>query len=137
MMTIGEVAKHFGVTTDTLRYYERIGLLGPITRSRGGQRFFSQKDCAQLAFIRRSQELGFSLAEIEMLLSLRCTPLEARADVRMLAEEKVRELEQKKLSITRMQDELNLLLNLCRHSSGACPILSGLEVRNGKKGHPE
>ena len=70
-MKIGEFSRQLGVSTDTLRYYEKHGLLTPSSRSAVGYRFYSEDDYKQMAFILRAKNVGFSLAEIKELLQIK------------------------------------------------------------------
>ena len=70
-LSISQVAKRGGVNIQTIRYYERQGLLAPTSRTEAGYRIFSAESVRRIRFIKRAQELGFSLKEIEDLLSLR------------------------------------------------------------------
>jgi len=81
-LTIGRLAREAGVNLETVRYYERRGLLPRPPRSESGYRLFPEDAAGRLRFIRRAQELGFSLAEIRELLSLRVSRTAKRTDVR-------------------------------------------------------
>lgn len=85
-LTIGRLAREAGVNLETVRYYERRGLLPHSPRSPSGYRLFPDGSTGRLRFIRRAQELGFSLAEIRELLALRVSRTAKGADVRRRAE---------------------------------------------------
>ncbi len=125
MYRIGQVNEALGLTADTLRYYEKIGLLPPVHRH-NGIRFYSQKDLSRLQFIQRAQKMGFSLDEIAQLLNFRENPQKAQPQVRQLANEKLTDVRHRVAELTRLQDELTLLLNLCGASPEGCPILDTL-----------
>lgn len=125
MHRIGEVTEALGLTADTLRYYEKIGLLPPIYRH-NGIRFYSQKDLSRLQFIKRAQKMGFSLEEIGHLLSFRENPQKAKPQVRQLAHAKLADVRHRVAELSHLQDELTLLLNLCGNSPDGCPILDTL-----------
>ena len=110
MIRIGEAATVSGISTDTLRYYEKIELITNVQRNDIGVRLYSDKDLSRLRFIKRAQKMRFSLNEIGQLLA------------RNKLEETVHHLEE----LTRLRDELHLLTNLCRASDQGCPILDGL-----------
>lgn len=118
--SIGELATRIEMSTDTLRYYEKIDLLPRALRDSGGRRRYSDGDLARLQFIQRAQAMNFSLAEIGHLLHLRERPQQTRADVRRLAGEKLAQVE------TRLKS-LRLLLSLCAGSEDGCPILESLD----------
>lgn len=125
--SIGTIGKETGLTADTLRYYEKIGLLNDIPRT-GGQRRYSQQHLDQLRFIRRAQAMDFSLAEIAQLLDLRVDPVTSRKEVRELAEEKLAAITQRIKTLKKLQKELKGLVEDCHHGGpGACPIIKGLE----------
>ena len=128
-LKIGELARRCGVNLDTVRYYERRGLLLKAPRSSGGYRSFSEDAVRRLRFIKHAQVLGFTLAEIKELLSLRVDPQAACADVCEQAERKVRDIEQRIASLQSMKRVLAKLSATCasRPSASACPILEALE----------
>lgn len=125
---IGEVCRRTGLSPDTLRYYEKIGLLPRIARDAGGRRRYEERDLARLAFIRRAQAVQFSLAEIGQLLRFRDDPVNAQPEVLTLTERKYQAVEDKLEQLHTLQAELSLLLSLCRDAAGeACPIIDRLE----------
>jgi DNA-binding transcriptional MerR regulator len=126
---IGEAASKIGVTGDTLRYYERIGLLGAISRNGAGARLYSDADLSRLRFIRRAQQMNFSLAEIGKLLTLRAEPRRARRGVRELTARKLADIEIRLGELAALRDELHLLLNLCAGSRAGCAILKEMDRR--------
>lgn len=126
--SIGEAAERLHSSPDTLRYYEKIGLVNP-ARTTGGRRVYDRIDLDQLRFIQRAQAVGFSLAEIDQLLKLRSNPVRCSESVRALAAGKVEELGDKLEALRRMHDELSLLLGLCSGDADECPILDSLEPR--------
>lgn len=126
---IGDVARLLGLSTDALRYYEKIDLLPRIGRSDSGIRSYSERDISRLRFIQRAQKMGFSLTEIGMLLAMRDNPRRARAEVRKLTAAKLGEVETRLKEITLLRNELLLLLNLCQGAKAGCPIIETM----GKK----
>jgi len=94
-LTIGHLAKEAGVNLETVRYYERRGLLPRPPRSASGYRLFPTEAARRLRFIRRAQELGFSLTEIGELLSLRVSRRTTSTDIRARAEAKISDIEAK------------------------------------------
>ncbi len=127
-LTIGQVAARTGLSADTLRYYERLGLIGPVARTPSGRRRYGARDLSRLRFIRRAQQMGFSLAEIGQLLQMRDDPQHARPQVRRLTAAKLAEVEARLTELTTLRDELRLLLNLCRGSADGCPIIDGIDA---------
>ena len=126
---IGVVTRMTGLSTDTLRYYEKIGLLPPVARAASGIRVYTGKDISRLHFIQRAQKMNFSLAEIASLLKMREDPQRARKSVRELTSTKLAEVEARLKEITTLRNELQLLLNLCRASDGGCPIIESIDAR--------
>ncbi len=125
---ISEVSERLSLSQDTLRYYEKIGLLNPIARSSAGIRQYSEQDISQLRFIQRAQKMNFTLAEIAKLLKMRRAPQYAREDVRQLTSAKLREVETRLEELSLLKNELQLLLNLCRESDGGCPIIENIDT---------
>ena len=127
MYQIGEVTKRLNISADTLRYYEKIHLLTPIARNASGLRIYNDKDLSQLKFIRRAQRMGFSLDEISKLLTFREAPQQAKPEIRLLAGDKLAEVENHLQELQILRNELKLLINLCTSSEDGCPIIDGLE----------
>ncbi len=126
---IGEVAKRLGMSVDTLRYYERIGLLPAVQRSASGLRYYGEHDLARLRFIRRAQAMDFKLAEIASLLELREAPQRSRPAVRALAEGKLAEIDARLAALAELRRELGELVSACARAGERCPILEGIERR--------
>lgn len=130
---IGDMARLLGLSADTLRYYEKIGLLPCVGRSVSGLREYGERDVSRLRFIQRAQKMGFSLAEIAHLLAMRENPQQARDEVRTLTSEKLQEVELHLKDLTLLRDELRLLLNLCRGAKDGCPIIETIDQPSSKK----
>lgn len=127
-LSIGELAKQAGVGVETVRYYERRGLLAEPDRRASGYRQYESEAVAILRFIRRAKELGFTLKEIQSLLELRRSSSATRADVRRNAQAKLVDIETKIRDLERMRRALADLTKTC-HGDGAaaeCPILLAL-----------
>jgi Hg(II)-responsive transcriptional regulator len=123
-LTIGKLASAADVGVDTVRFYERAGLLKKPPRSASGYRLYNATDAARLRFIRRSKALGFSLDEIVELLKLNDGG-GRRSSVRALAQRRLAEIEQKLVELSRMRDTLRGLVHKC-HGDGSlegCPII--------------
>ena len=130
MYKIGEVTKLTGMSADTLRYYEKFGLLANISRNESGIRQYDDKDISRLKFIKRAQSMNFSLDEIKKLLSMREDPQHAKNSVRQLTADKLKDIESQVTELTTLQNELRLLLNLCRGSEEGCPIIDDIDDDN-------
>ncbi len=128
---IGGVTKLLGISADTLRYYEKIGLLPAINRTDSGIRVYLERDLSRLRFIRRAQKMQFSLKEIAELLKMREDPQHARDEVRLLTRSKLSEVEEHLADLQFLRNELQLLLNLCTASEGGCPIIESIDQENG------
>ena len=128
-LTIGKVASSAGLAIDTVRYYEREGLLQKPARTSGGYRQYSADAVARLRFIRQAKELGFSLNEIKELLSLRVTPGKSCADVKAHAEHKIADVDRRIASLKRVRGALVKLTSACSGKGpvSQCPILEALE----------
>lgn len=128
-MKIGEVAKRTGVAIETIRFYERQGLLLQPTRRASGYRQFDESAVARLTFILRSKDLGFTLAEIKELLGLWFDPSSTCCEVRKRAEDKILEIEGKLRSLQSMKRSLRRLIDQCQQRSTKtdCPLLLGLD----------
>ena len=131
-MTIGRVAVHAGVGIETVRFYEREGLLDKPARSASGYRLYDAEVVARLQFVRRAKELGFTLNEIKDLLALRVDSTTSRQDVRARANAKIEDIENKIRLLQRMKKALVRLTQECceKGDSVGCPILKALEGSN-------
>jgi MerR family mercuric resistance operon transcriptional regulator len=132
-LTIGQLAARAGVNVQTVRYYERRGLMPSPARTRTGYRQYMPEAADRLRFIRRAQDLGFSLGEIAELLALRVRHVSACATVEARAREKVALVERKISELERMKRTLEELAAACgaREPTSECPILEALEERQG------
>ena len=131
-LTIGEVARGSGLGVETVRYYEREGLIPEPGRSESGYRQFPPETVERLRFIAHSKQLGFSLKEIRELLALRIETPSADAcdEVRERAQIKLREVQDRIAALRRMEDVLTGLIRSCRARAATdpCPILASLET---------
>jgi MerR family copper efflux transcriptional regulator len=126
-LTIGKLASAAKVGVDTVRFYERAGLLKRPQRTPAGYRVYAEVDAARLRFIRRAKALGFSLEEIAELLQLNDGG-GRRSAVRAVAERRLTEIEQKLAELGRMRETLRGLVHQC-HGDGAlagCPIIEAV-----------
>lgn len=131
LMTIGQIAIRSGVGIETVRFYEREGLLAKPERTQSGYRQFDEEVISRLMFIQRAKELGFTLNEIKELLSLRIEPGTCCKNVRAKAESKIADVEGKIRTLQRMKKALVRLTQECCEKGGGseCPILDALEGR--------
>ena len=127
-MRIGEVARQTGIGIETIRFYERKGLLAEPDRRPSGYRQYDDAVVARLRFIRRAKELGFTLSEINELLGLWFDKDTQCCDVRKKAGEKINEIELKVKALQCMKRSLKKLIAQCqkRGSLRECPLLDGL-----------
>jgi MerR family mercuric resistance operon transcriptional regulator len=130
-LTIGRVARHAGLAIDTVRYYEREGLIEKPARTSSGYRQYPADAVARLQFIRQAKELGFTLSDIRELLALRVAPGKSCADVRARTEAKIADIEQRVAHLNRMKRALVKLAATCsgRGPTSECPILDAMETR--------
>src|SRR5215472_17472872 len=128
-LTISRLAQEAGINLETVRFYERRGLLPRPPRSASGYRLFPADAARRLRFIRRAKEVGFSLAEIRELLSLRVSRHTTSADIRKRAEAKVADIGARIKSLESMQKTLRKLTRICDGCAplGECPILESLD----------
>ena len=128
-LTIGQLAKIAGVGVETVRFYERKGLLAEPNRRPSGYRQYGEEVVNRLRFIKRAKELGFTLNEIKELLSLRLDPTTTCAAVKERAEEKIDDIEAKIRTLRRMKNALVKVTKACsgRGGTSECPILETLD----------
>ena len=128
-LKIGEVAERGGVNLQTIRYYERERLLPEPPRLQSGYRMFPEDTVRRVHFIKRAQDLGFTLAEIKELLSLRINSKRNSGEVRTLAKAKISDIEEKIRTLKRMKRVLSELTERCSGCGPAreCPILESID----------
>ncbi|MEE9598606.1 MAG: heavy metal-responsive transcriptional regulator [Acidiferrobacterales bacterium] len=132
---IGELSRRLGLSVDTLRYYEKIGLLPSVERNPSGLRLYNDKDISRLQFIQRAQKMKFSLVEISQLLGMCEAPQKAHTKARELTQQKLAEIETYLADLKTLRDELQLLLNLCDSSADGCPIIEEIDKGNSSHNH--
>ena len=125
-MTIGRAAKAAGVNIDTIRYYQRRGLVDEPQIPQGGQRKYGDAVVRRVKFIKRAQTLGFTLEEARSLLSFE--QAHSCCDTRDLAMHKIHEIDQRIADLKRMRKTLSELATHCENGSnpGPCPIIDTL-----------
>ena len=126
MLSIGQVAKRANVGIDTVRYYEREGLIAPAGRLASGYRRYGETELKRLRFIRRAKSLGFTLQDIRALLAL--SNSRDVAKVRRAARGKLEDMERRIVELQRIRDALAGLIAACpgHGRADACPILAAL-----------
>lgn len=127
-MKIGQLAHRAEVNIDTVRYYERQGLLPPPARLASGYRRYDETDVARLRFVRRAKALGFTLVEIRDLLALSGRREDDMGSLKAAANEKLADVEAKLAELTRIRDGLQTLVDACPGHGALeqCPILHAL-----------
>lgn len=130
-LTIGKIARGAGTGVETIRFYERQGLIAKPGRTSSGYRMYPPDAMRRLRFIRHAKELGFSLREIKELLSLRVTAGKSCGDVRQRARQKITEIDHRIAALARMKQALVKLSAACSGKGpvAACPILDALEMQ--------
>lgn len=131
-LTIGKVAKSAGIGIETVRFYERKGLIQPLARSESNYRLYADDGIARLQFIKQAKTLGFTLREIKELLFLRADPDATKADIKIQINEKISDVKKKIGELKKMQKTLESLDSCCdgRGSVFDCPILLALDGDN-------
>lgn len=131
----GQLAKAANVNVETLRFYERRGLIPEPPREQSGYRLYPVESISRLRFIKGAQELGFTLGEIQDLLTLRVDETASKADVRKRSNEKIKQIEEKISTLELMRNALRHLVDKC-HGDGPtsdCPILEAMESYTSKE----
>jgi len=125
----GQVAKASGVNIQTVRFYEREGLLAPPKRSASGYRQYTDDAVRIVTFVKRAQELGFTLREAKQLLRLRSLGPKRAEAARSAAAAKLHDIDEKLRDLNAMRAALTCLMDSCQRSGGplTCPILEALE----------
>ena len=125
-LTIGKVADQAGVHVETIRYYQRLGLIGEPVRALGRIRRYDEKAICRLRFIKRAQQLGFSLDEVRNLLALEDG--QSCSETRALAQKKLAAIDERVADLKRMQKLLKNLIAECERGKRprACPIIATL-----------
>jgi MerR family mercuric resistance operon transcriptional regulator len=135
MVTIGQLAQSAGVGVETIRFYERKGLIAQPRRPADGYRRYDEQIADRIRFIQQAQELGFTLNEIKQLLSLRVDPRTSCADVKARAEDKILNIDEKLRTLRRMRNALVQITKTCAGAgpTSDCPILDYM----GKRRSPQ
>jgi len=128
-MTIGHLARAAGVNVETIRYYERIGLLRRPEAPEEGWRTYDEQALRRVRFVKRAQALGLSLDDARQLLDLRQDPTADCSEVRQIALAKLGEIEAKIHALVTLRDALRAVADACPGSGppAECPILDAVE----------
>ena len=126
-LKIGKLAEAAAVNFETVRYYERIGLMPRPIRTKGGHRHYGHEHLRQLTFIRRARELGFHIEEIRSLLALNRSRSGSCADVKAIAASHLADVREKIRSLTKLERTLAALIEGCAEERSLCPILDMLD----------
>ncbi|WP_070969923.1 Zn(2+)-responsive transcriptional regulator [Vibrio sonorensis] len=132
MYRIGELAKKCGVTTDTLRFYEKNALIKPANRSESGYRFYDEQAIKEVTFILKAKDLGLSLEEIKELLEIRLEATEhSCAEVKAITSAKLKLIDSKINELTQIRNALKRINDACcghdNDDASHCSILAALE----------
>ena len=136
-LTIGSLAKEAGVNVETVRYYERRGLILQPDKPSSGYRHYSREEVSRIQFIKHAQDLGFTLKEITELLSLRVSPKTSCEEVKEQAITKIQDIQEKIQTLQSMKRTLEGLVRSCenRAPTSECPILETLNTGEMERAH--
>lgn len=126
MFAIGEASRQSGVSIETIRYYEREGIISPPGRSRSGRRLYNADDISELSFIRRCRDLGFSIRDIRALRALSGEPGGACSEVEKLGRQHLASVRQKIGDLRKIEAALEVLVANCQNGKAKCPMLENL-----------
>lgn len=136
MATIGDLARVTGTKVETVRYYERVGLLPVPPRTAGNYRSYSQVELKRLSFIRRARDLGFSLDEVRALLALSDDRGSDCASIDAIARKHMEEVDRKIADLTALRRKLKAIITSCKGGVVAdCRIIDALGPAGGEAGH--
>jgi Cu(I)-responsive transcriptional regulator len=137
-MNIGQASKTSGVTEKMIRYYESIGLIDTVGRSANGYRTYAERDVHSLAFIRRARRLGFSIEQIQALMTLWRDKARSSAEVKAIAEGHMGELQARIEELASMRRTLEHLVSCCAGDDRPdCPIIDGLSAPEPAPARPK
>lgn len=126
MFTIGKASEQSGVNIETIRYYEREGVIPKPGRSAGGRRLYSSDEIAKLRFVRRCRDLGFPISIIQTFLSLTEQSDRSCGEVKEMAQNHLGEITAKIENLVRLREALLSLSKNCDDGTAACPMLDAL-----------
>lgn len=137
IVPIGIVSQRSGCSIETIRFYEKIGVLPKALRTESGRRAYHEEDVARVNFIRRARELGFSLDEVRGLLTLADGAGNACEQVQSLAQHHLNEIVTKIANLTALQTVLSALVTECGQGNNvACPLIAALLDDRGRRIFP-
>ena len=126
-MQIGDLSRHAGVNIETIRYYERIGILPKPVRQSNGRRSYSIADAQRLGFIRHARDLGFDLAAVRVLLALQEKPEASCEDASRIAQGQLDAVEDRIARLLNLRDELSRMVSDCHRGRVAeCRVIEAL-----------
>lgn len=126
-LSIGELGRATGTKVETVRYYERIGLLPKPSRTTGNYRSYGSAELGRLSFIRRARDLGFSLDQVRALLALSDDRTRDCGEIDLIAEAHLREVDRKLADLAALRRELNAVIESCHGGTvGQCRIIEAL-----------
>ena len=127
-LTIGRLAKQAGLGIETVRFYERQGLIAPPPRTDSNYRIYPEEEISRLKFIKRAKDLGFTLKEIKELFHLQHDPHATKADVKKRTEEKIEDIKKRVQDLSKIQAALEHLAGACdgHGPMSECPIMDAL-----------
>lgn len=126
-MQIGELSQQTGVNIETIRYYERVGVLPVPARQVNGRRSYTEADARRLAFVRHARELGFDLAAIRVLLALQEQPEATCENATRIAQGQLEEVEARVARLLNLRDELSRMVGECRQGRvSECRVIEAL-----------
>ncbi|MEX0590998.1 MAG: helix-turn-helix domain-containing protein [Xanthobacteraceae bacterium] len=129
-LSIGELSRLTDVNIETIRYYEKVGVLPAPSRTGSGRRIYGSRETRTLAFIRRSRELGFTLDEVRALLNLGAPANATCAQVREIAGRHLKDIQGKIADLTKLESLLNKTIKRCSgRAVPECPVIDVLDVR--------
>ncbi len=137
MLRIGQVAARSGVSVDTLRYYERLGLVPKPTRTQSGYRLYEERVVERIGFIKRAQRFGFTLEEIKRMLSLEIADPRTCEQVLKMIEHKLEDLDQQYEQLKRLRRELSAYRIACQRAIAGrkgCPVMEDLILPQRQSG---
>jgi DNA-binding transcriptional MerR regulator len=128
-MQIGDLSRQAGVNIETIRYYERIGVLPKPARQSNGRRTYSTVDAERLGFIRQARDLGFDLPSVRVLLALQEQPEASCEDASRIAQGQLEEVERRIARLLSLRDELARMVGECRQGRvSECRVIEALSV---------
>ena len=126
MTTIGEASRRSGVQIETIRYYERKGIIPPAGRSTSGRRVYTEAEVAVLGFVKRCRNMGFPLSDIRALMALRAASDDQCNEVRSISERHIADVRKRIGELQRLERALGDLVSACRDGHTVCPALEEL-----------